>query len=280
MKTLTANLGYLLLILVTSCQLEEPAVPTAKAVPSTVSCTVPCEVKFTDASENTGIYIWNHRWDFGDETSSNDKNPTHTYIKAGQFKVVYTLSGKYGNTIDSTVSIRVVNDGPMASFSVIGGNCATPCEISFVNSSKNATSYLWNFGDKSSDSTSTATNPKHTYTKAGKFFITLTASKGGKNSVSRDTVTIKSAIVLVADFKFTQDTTKADSTVVTFTNLSSANATSYDWDFGNGKTSKQKNPVNAYKKEAGKDTIYMVKLQASANGFASQKEVPLTIKKK
>jgi len=191
MKTITANLGYLLLIFVIGCKLEEPAVPIAKAIPSTVSCTSPCMVNFTDASENTGIYIWNHQWDFGDGTSSNKKNPTHTYSKAGQFNVVYTLSGKYGNAIDSTVSISVMNEEPVAGFSMTGGNCTASCEVSFVNSSKNATSYLWNFGDKSPDSISTAVSPKHTYTKAGKFVISLTASKGVINSVKRDTVTIK-----------------------------------------------------------------------------------------
>ncbi len=280
MKTLTAIPGYLLLILVISCQLEEPAVPIAKAIPSTVSCnTIPCVVNFTDASENTGIYIWNYQWDFGDGTNSIEKNPSHTYTKAGQYKVVYTLSGKYGTAIDSTVAISVMDDAPLAGFSMTGGNCTAPCEVTFVNSSKNASSYSWNFGDKSSDSTSTNPNPKHTFTKSGKFVVKLTAFKGATTSVKRDTVTIKSAIVLIADFKFVQDTTKADSTAVTFTNLSS-NATSYDWDFGDGKISKLKDPVHSYKKEVGKDSTYTVKLQASANGIATQKVVPLTIKKK
>ena len=280
MKTLTAHTAYLLLILVTSCQLEEPAAPIAKVVPSTASCTAPCEVRFTDASENTGIYTWNRKWDFGDGIGSNDKNPTHTYTKAGIYKVVYTLSGKYGNASDSTVTISVGNDNPMAGFSMTGGNCTAPCEVTFVNSSKNATSYSWNFGDKSTDSVSTAVSPKHTYAKAGKFLVTLTASKGGINSARRDSVTIKPAVVLIADFKFTQDTTKADSTVVKFTNLSSANATSYEWNFGDGKTSNLKDPMHAYKIEVGKDTTYAVKLQASANGIASQKVLPLTVKKK
>src|SRR5690606_27300978 len=121
----------------------------------------------------------------------------------------------------------------------------------------------------------------HTYSKAGKFVVTLIASKGGINSISRDTVTIKSATVFIADFKFAQDTTKTDSTVVVaFTNLSSTNATSYIWDFGDGKSSNDKDPVHTYKKDVVKDVTYTVKLQASTNGSTSQKEAPLTIKKK
>ena len=45
-------------------------------------------------------------------------------------------------------------------------------EVSFTNSSANATSYLWNFGD---GNTSTATNPVHVYAAIGDYDVTLSA---------------------------------------------------------------------------------------------------------
>lgn len=72
---------------------------------------------------------------------------------------------------------------PSANFSFTGDNSPVPCEINFTNSSINATSYTWNFGDGSS---SQEENPKHTYKTEGTFSVKLTADgKGGTHSISK-----------------------------------------------------------------------------------------------
>jgi len=52
-------------------------------------------------------------------------------------------------------------------------SCSLPFTANFTDQSSNATSYLWNFGD---GSTSTLTNPSHTYTQAGNYTVTLQVS--------------------------------------------------------------------------------------------------------
>lgn len=52
-------------------------------------------------------------------------------------------------------------------------SCSLPFTANFTDQSSNATSYLWNFGD---GSTSTQTNPSHTYTQAGNYNVTLQVS--------------------------------------------------------------------------------------------------------
>ena len=59
---------------------------------------------------------------------------------------------------------------PSARFSVSGYEMPTPCTISFINTSANATSYLWDFGD---GNTSTQFNPTHTYNFNGSFLLKL-----------------------------------------------------------------------------------------------------------
>jgi PKD repeat protein len=72
---------------------------------------------------------------------------------------------------------------PVANFTFTGDNSSTPCEIIFTNSSINANSYTWNFGDGSS---SQEENPKHTYNTEGAFSVKLTAEgKGGTHSISK-----------------------------------------------------------------------------------------------
>ena len=50
-------------------------------------------IQFTDLSEER-IVKW--AWDFGDETSSAEKKPSHTYGKKGKFEVVLIASDRYG----------------------------------------------------------------------------------------------------------------------------------------------------------------------------------------
>ena len=72
---------------------------------------------------------------------------------------------------------------PTANFTFTGDNKPAPCEVSFSNSSTNATSYIWVFGD---GSTSTEQNPKHTYVAGGTFTVQLTATgEGGSNSTTK-----------------------------------------------------------------------------------------------
>ncbi len=58
--------------------------------------------------------------------------------------------------------------------------CNAPASVTFANSSQNATSYSWDFGDGSS---STDQNPTHNYTTLGVYSVTLTANAGICGSV-------------------------------------------------------------------------------------------------
>jgi len=59
----------------------------------TVSGFIPFTVNFTDAS--TGADEW--LWDFGDDTTSTQASPNHTYDQAGTFNVSLTVSNSTAN---------------------------------------------------------------------------------------------------------------------------------------------------------------------------------------
>ncbi len=82
------------------------------------------------------------------------------------------------NKNDNTVS-----DKPVAKFSISGYEVPTPCTITFINTSSNTTSYLWNFGD---GSISTQFNPTHSYASGGSYLLKLKVSgPGGADSVCK-----------------------------------------------------------------------------------------------
>ena len=65
----------------------------------------PLTANFTDAS---GINITNRLWDFGDNRTSTDTNPVHTYTSAGSYTVSLTVWGSLGsNTLTRTNFILV-----------------------------------------------------------------------------------------------------------------------------------------------------------------------------
>ncbi len=59
--------------------------------------------------------------------------------------------------------------------------CNLPASVSFNNTTANGVTYIWNFGD---NSTSTSTNPVHTYTANGTYTVTLTATGCLSNTAS------------------------------------------------------------------------------------------------
>ena len=73
----------LLLVVVTGCYKNEPVPAAAFSYQGNNSFRVPCNVIFTNESSNAFSYDW----DFGDDSTSTDVNPSHTYYKPGIFLV-------------------------------------------------------------------------------------------------------------------------------------------------------------------------------------------------
>jgi PKD repeat protein len=115
-------------------------------------------------------------------TSDNNGNYTISDIEAGSYTLTVTKTGYTPNNVNvnvtagqtATANIAITNTQniPIASFNY-GGTLVTPAVITFTNTSQNADSYLWDFGD---GTTSTQANPNKTYNQHGTYTVTLTAT--------------------------------------------------------------------------------------------------------
>lgn len=84
---------------------------------------------------------------------------------------------------------------PVASFTMSKTSAEAGELISFTNTSENATSYSWNFGD---GNTSSDSNPTHSYSNGGTFTVTLTAiGDEGENTASKTIEVIHPAEVVI-----------------------------------------------------------------------------------
>lgn len=122
-----------------------------------------------------------------------------------------------------------------ASFTVIKEeNCEVECEVEFNNTSQNAESYKWDFGD---GNISTEKSPKHTYTVAGNYTVNLTAvGKGNREKKALPaliTVEEKTCTTIV-DFDIIPEQINCKAPCRVIFENKSQNATSYEWDFGDG----------------------------------------------
>ena len=147
----------------------------------------PLAVTFTDQSTPGDGTITSVTWDFGDGINGSGSTATHTYTLGGNQTASIIVINSFGCTNGSTQLIKV-QDAPTVKFSSdVQSSCTTPLAVQFTNTSSTVNNapltYTWNFGD---GTTSTATAPQHTYTKEGKYTVTLTATtaEGCKQSVS------------------------------------------------------------------------------------------------
>lgn len=228
-----------------------PPPPVANFTASPTNGVAPLAVTFTNTSTGAASYNWN----FGDGSSNTIANPGHTYTNAGTYTVTLTAVGAGGtNSLTRSNYIVVTNPPPppVASFNGTPTNGPAPLAVSFANSSTGATNYNWNFGDGHS---SAATNPAHTYTNAGAYTVTLTAVGAGGTNI----LTLPNYIVvtnLPPSVAFVASPTNGVAPLtVNFTNLSSG-ATNYSWNFGDGQTNGNANPIHTYT-NAGSYTVVL-----------------------
>ena len=197
----------------------------------------------SDGSQAQFTYLWN----FGDATTSNQKNPIHQYTTAGPFTVTLTVTSKDGCITTLSKQLTTIYPRPTAGFNVTFEVCLG-APTSFTDQSNGngsgVTRWRWAFGDGQTD---TVRNPTHTYTTAGTFTATLYIYTD-KGCIS-DTAT-KTTIVNrlpQADFNFTNPTCATRS--INFTDISvpfAGNVTKWNWVFGDGGTSTQQNPQHTY----------------------------------
>lgn len=195
-----------------------------------------------------------YTWDLGDGTISNDPQLSeHTYATWGTYTITLNLDNQ-GCTSSFSQPIIITPPVPIADFTGGGTGC-TPMSVSFTNNSLYADSYLWDFGDGGQ---SNLENPTYVYYEMGYYNVSLTAfGPGGQNTV----IHIDSVHAFPQAFAFftaSTDIVYIPNDPVTYFNLSE-NYTDLFWDFGDGFTSTDENPIHYYIEEG----LYTVSLSAN-----------------
>lgn len=247
----------------------------------TVTASVGCEANFTFTKSGREVHFTNTSsgsytrsiWKFGDSLSSDLNSPTHGFNRNGTFTVcLYTYRINNGDTAcrsSRCKNITVSNEtvGCVANFTYGVNHSLRRLEVNSTSTGSNLI-YKWSFGD---DSVSTLLHPtNHTYLHNGVYRVCLLVINAlDTNCRSEmckfinvnylDSNVVHS--VVQADYLF--NVTNPSNHTIQFTNHSTS-AITYAWNFGDGSSSTDENPVHSFEN----NEYHLVCLAASGpNGY-------------
>jgi PKD repeat protein len=243
---------------------------TASFTPANIEGCHPLTVSFTDLSLNAATYYW----EFGDEASSVESSPTHTYTNFGTSDTIYyvtlTTSSADGECVKSVSKPIIVHPEVEAEFTFSKAIDCNPFEVTFEILSSGGKNYTWDFDDGTVINTSNTDPVTHTFvnndfSNTRDFeVVLLVENDAGCTSEVRKTVSVYPDI----ESSFTASVTEGCHPLsIDFTNQSGG-GNKYVWDFGDGASSDLDDPDHTFNNTGLSDLIYTVTLVSIApNGI-------------
>lgn len=237
-------LSLAICMLITGLLSAQP--PTAAFTASIVSGCAPLAVRFTDQSAGDPKY-WN--WDFGNGQLSSLQNPSATYTAPGVYTVQLVVRNPDGTNGVTKTDYIIVSPSPAVRFTASLTTACAPATIQFTDQSSvpsgNIVSWNWEFGD---GSTASIPNPSKAYNTAGYSDVSLTvvSNNGCQAKASRPRF-IRIINGITPEFNFIRTGLCALPATVGFTNNTSGPGTlTYNWDFGDGRQSGEREPAHDF----------------------------------
>lgn len=212
-----------------------------------------CDANFSYQLKNDSIYFTNtskgtnhsYQWSYnylnkGWSNFSKNENPVIDNAYYDSITVSLVISNSNcSDTAIQTISLPSKPVNCHAKFNFVSSGMVTQ----FNDISTNAHTYKWDFGD---GSTSTAKNPQHVFSKAGKYKVTLKIkdTKGNCTDTYNNNV-MANDVKCSASFTYTQNLNKFS---FDGNQASGGDLLTYSWDFGDGGTTHSKYKNYTYKK--------------------------------
>ncbi|REJ82310.1 MAG: PKD domain-containing protein [Bacteroidetes bacterium] len=218
------------------------------------------EVKVRDFSRNASVSHWNFRdnWLF----DVRETELIHAYNAEGVYQIMHVSVSDSG-CVDSSSFAVDIPPLPDAAFRHAVRDCDSLVE--FFNLSSNAVMYEWDFGD---GNVSTQFSPSHTYSVAGNIPVSLTVTSPHSctDFILKDVFFIS---YKEAGFDLSIDSCSGQ---ITFHSVTD-NAVTYEWDFGDGRTSELRYPVHTF----NKDGTYEISLKVNGKSACADSASRLTV---
>jgi PKD repeat protein len=249
--------GLALLLLLALAVPVLGAVPVADFSANVTSGYAPLTVQFTDESTGSPT-TWFWELQESPSVTTNTQNVTHTYTEPGVHRIYLRVSNADGEDVeikDGYITVLAQPTAPVAAFASDTATGGAPLTVQFADlSTGTPTAWAWDF-DGDGVAETTEQNPSHTYEATGDYTVILQVSNEGGTDLETKTdyihVGTLTATYLRAAFRFNvvggTGGGGAAPLAVQFTDTTRANGTyARAWDFGDGTTSVEANPVHVY----------------------------------
>lgn len=240
---------------------------------------IPFVVNFTSTSTmNPTSFLWQVTGtgvSFTRTTNAFD----YTFDTPGKYNVQLTVYNAAGqNVVYKSAYVNVTPSAPAPDFTWTPTSPIKGQPVQFTDTTLyGPTGWSWSFGD---GGLSSAQNPSHTYANAGNYTVTLTTwnSVNGPKTVSK-TITVADLAPPVANFTWSPEEPKVGD-LVTFTDASTNNPTSWTWVIENTQYNVQ-NPSVTFT-TPGLKIAFLIATNAAGSSAAklvqiNVAEVPVTI---
>ena len=202
---------------------------------------------------NTSAGATSYEWIFAGLALSTQTNPVYTFPDTGKYLV--KLIARDSVCIDT--ASQVINlSGYVPFFTSYTDTCSG--KVYFLNKSKNVNSFLWLFGDGTTDTV--ANPPAHNYNSDSFFTVTLIAPP---NTICADTFKAKVKPVLPPHAAFTYYKDTCNPLMQFFEN--SYRGYSFYWKFGEGQTDTARNPVHKFPANGNYNVTLIINKSNSCN---------------
>jgi PKD repeat protein len=207
--------------------------------------------QFTDASTDTDGSLDAWTWRFGDGSTSEEREPSHTYSASGTYTVRLTVTDNEGATDESSDDVTVTapsdppsNQPPRADFGIACEDLTCTFADESEDEDGSVESWQWDFGD---GATSEERNPSHTYGSPGRYDVVLTVTDDdGVEDTRTRTAEPEAPPNDPPEAEFEIDCQDLRCTFVDRSTDDDGSVVSWQWAFGDGATSSERNPSHIY----------------------------------
>ncbi len=241
---------------------------TPQATAGTVTGAYPLAVSFdASSSVDPDSDIIEYQWDFDSDgvvDITGDK-ASHIYEEEGDYTATLTVVDAGGNQTVKTLPIQVVSQGLVARLTVDETNGEVPLTVSFDASGSSykggqIVAYEYNFGD-GGDPFVGGSQVTYRYSGVGTFTATVTVTANdGKRSSAQVQIVVR-PVALTACFTVNSDRDTAPLFLSVSPACSAGTVKNYEWDFGDGSKSFDRQPeVHVYSTPG----VYTIRLELTS----------------
>lgn len=264
--------------------------PSVSIIANPAAGKAPLKVEFFGIAEDPEGDELSFSWDFGDGTSSSSRNYAHTYVNEDVYNVKLTVTDSHGNLATAMATVVVQEDlAPSVAIVAEPETGKAPLTVIFTafGDFGDDLTYSWDFDDNSPAELGRIV--AHVFVKENSYAVSCTATDSQGNSatavkiinvgpntgigVNMPPVAMASASPVAGNAPL----------VVSFTGIgidTDGEVVSYYWDFGDGYSSREQNPVHMFnyqgvfnvqfivtddKGDIGMDTVQITVMQAIEN---------------